>query len=65
MNTIDWEKLCRTYSHDKRDFVILRPGIALVLYSHAELPEVMKATAEVLTGYLDFVPPEAIAAKYE
>lgn len=65
MPPIDHKKFSRTLSYDGRDVVILRPGIALVLYSHAELPAVMQATANVLLAYLDFVPPDAIAAKYE
>lgn len=65
MLPIDLEKLSRTRSYDGSSVIVSRAGIALVLYSHAELPAVMRATANVLLAYLDFVPPNAIAAKYQ
>jgi hypothetical protein len=58
------EEFSRTLLHDGKEVVILRPGIALVLYSYADLTTVMSATADVLSAYLDFVPPGVIAATY-
>jgi hypothetical protein len=64
MPPIDLETLTRTRTYDGDDVVILRPGIALVMYSQAELAAVMTATADVLDAYFDFVPPGSIAALY-
>ena len=44
MPPYDLGKLSRTLSHDGKEVVILRPGIALVLYSRADLAAVMDAT---------------------
>ena len=58
------EMLSRTLSHDGQEVTILKPGMALRLYSSADLPAVMRATADVLREYFDFIPPSSIAAIY-
>jgi hypothetical protein len=65
MPLADLEKLSRTVSHGGKDISILRPGIALTLYSGADLPTVMRATADVLREYFDFIPAGSIAAIYK
>lgn len=40
------------------------PGLAIVLYTDAELSIATAAAADVLEAYLNFVPPGAIAATY-
>jgi hypothetical protein len=61
----DLDKLIRTRAYDRGDMIVLRPGIALVMYSQADLRVLMAATADVLEAYLNFVPRGAIAACYE
>jgi hypothetical protein len=61
----DLDKLTRIRTYEGEDVVVLRPGIAITMYSQAEVGEVMIAAADVLEAYLDFVPPGAIAALYE
>ena len=58
------ETLSRTISFQGRDVVIVRPGIAFILYSSADLASVMSATAEVLIAYLDYVPPSSVIATF-
>lgn len=58
------DKLTRIRTYEGEDVVVLRPGIALNMYSVAELAAVMTATADVLEAYLDFVPTGSIAASY-
>lgn len=58
------EKLTRVRTFEGEDIVVLRPGIALTMYSDAEFATVMTAAADVLQAYLDFVPTGAIVASY-
>ena len=60
----DLDKLTRRQSYKGSERILVRPGIAMILYSQAELTSVMIAAAEVLQTYLDFVPHSAIAALY-
>lgn len=59
------EILTRHWQDDGYERVIVRPGIALTLYSVEKLGAVMAAAAEALKAYLAFVPPGAIQAIYE
>jgi hypothetical protein len=65
MPPTDLEKLTRIVPYEEEDMVVLRPGIALVMYSRAEMSAVMRAAADVLESYLDFVPSGAIAAVFD
>jgi hypothetical protein len=46
------------------EFVIVRPGISLVLYSEVPLSALGPAVADVLEQYLAFVPPKALETYY-
>lgn len=59
------EMLTRTLEHEGRQAVILRPAIALVLYSRAKFAPLMTATADLLQTYLNFVQSGAIVSRYE
>ena len=61
----DLEMLTRSFLYEGKEVTILRPGIALVQYSEADLTTLMSAVADVLQAYLDFVPPGAIASTFE
>jgi hypothetical protein len=65
VTTRNLDSLTRRVNRDGDERVIVRPVIAMTLYSVDKLPAVMTAAAEVLTAYLAFVPRGAIASKYE
>jgi hypothetical protein len=61
VTTRNLDSLTRRVNRDGDERVIVRPVIAMTLYSVDKLPAVMTAAAEVLTAYLAFVPRGAIA----
>lgn len=65
MQATDLESVSRTLLYDGRKVVILRPCIAVVLFSHADFTTLMTATADVLLTYLDFIPPGSIHSQFE
>src|SRR5215831_4293312 len=61
----DLDKFSRTISYEGKDIVIQRPGIAIVLYSVADITTVMRAAADLLTSYFGFVPTNALQSVYK
>ena len=59
------EKLTRTRTFEGEEVIVVKPGIALVMYSVADLNVVMTTAADVLEAYLDFVPAGSIVSSYE
>ncbi|HEX5745799.1 MAG TPA: type VI immunity family protein [Archangium sp.] len=56
--------LAKTRAYDGDEVVVVRPGMALLLYTAAPLPAANAATADVLESYLRFIPEGAIATTY-
>jgi hypothetical protein len=46
------------------EFLIVRPGLSLALYSEVPLPALGPAVADVLEQYLAFVPPKSLETYY-
>lgn len=65
MTTSGLERLTRTLLYEGKEFVVVRAGITLVMYSDSELGLVMKATANSLAQYLRVIPPRSIATTFE
>lgn len=59
------ELLTRTRAFGSESLVIVRPAVALVMYSYDNLARVMAAAADVVEAYLGFVPAGVIVASYE
>lgn len=57
--------LRRIQIHGGMEFVVLRPCLAIQLYSYAELPRVKTAAAAVLEAYLQFAPRDALQAVFQ
>ncbi|QSQ22078.1 DUF3396 domain-containing protein [Pyxidicoccus parkwayensis] len=64
MTRRDLNFLAKTRTYDGEEVVVVRPGIALLLYTAAPLPAANAATADVLDAYLRFIPEGAIATTY-
>ena len=58
------DKLTRVQTFAGEKVTVVKPGIALVMYSMADLNVVMTKAADVLEAYLDFVPKGSIVSIY-
>lgn len=65
MPTSNLDALTRRFKRDGTELVIVRPVLALTLYSIAPLPAVMSAAADVLESYLGFVPEGSVASLFD
>lgn len=65
MPTNNLDTLTRRYKRHGGELVIVRPVVALTMYSVAPLAAVMSATADALESYLGYVAPGALASQFD
>jgi hypothetical protein len=61
--TLDFLK--RTMIRGREEHLVLRPGLAIQLYTTADLAKAKAEAADVLEAYLEFIPFDAIQAKFD
>lgn len=62
MQSRDLASLKRIRIYDDEEVVVLRAGLAIVMYSTADLGEVTNSAADILDAYLEFASDTALSA---